>query len=133
MKLRVLVFSGLLTFGSALGADLRLGIIGCDTSHVIEFTKTLNDGSSPGHVSGGKVVGAFKGGSKDVVSSASRVEGFSNTLKEKYGVTFYSLIEEVCRNVDAVILESVEGRPHLELARPVLLAHKRLFINKPMT
>lgn len=132
MKSHLLLIFVLLAIGRASGTDLRLGIIGCDTSHVVEFTKTLNDPSAPGHVPGGKVVGAFKGGSKDVVSSASRLEGFSNTLKEKYGVAFYSSIEELCRNVDVVMLESVDGRPHLEQARPVLLAHKRLFIDKPM-
>src|SRR3974390_674520 len=103
MKFHVLLFSALLVLSCASGADLRLGIIGCDTSHVIEFTKTLNDASAPGHVSGGEVVGAFKGGSRDVASSASRVEGFSNTLKEKYDVTFYNSIEELCQNVDAVM------------------------------
>jgi predicted dehydrogenase len=53
-------------------------------------------------------------------------------LREKYGVTFYNRIEDLCSNVDAVLLESVDGRPHLEQARPVLQARKRLFIDKPM-
>jgi len=41
---------GLLTLCmlAATAADLRLGIIGTDTSHVIEFTELLNDHSSPG-------------------------------------------------------------------------------------
>jgi predicted dehydrogenase len=34
--------------------------------------------------------------------------------------------------VDVVLLESVDGRPHLQQARPVLKAGKRLFIDKPM-
>ncbi|HVV71145.1 MAG TPA: oxidoreductase, partial [Verrucomicrobiae bacterium] len=46
-------------------AELRIGIIGCDTSHVVAFTETFNNPSSPGHVPGGKVVAAFKGGSPD--------------------------------------------------------------------
>src|SRR5438876_11568423 len=99
---------------TALGADLRIGIIGCDTSHVIEFTERVNNPKAKGHVPGGKVVAAFKGGSQDIKSSASRVEGYTKTLQEKYGVKFYSSIEELCKNVDAVLLESVDGRPHLE-------------------
>ena len=40
--------------------DLRIGMIGLDTSHVIVFTRTFNDPKSPDHVPGGKVVAAFK-------------------------------------------------------------------------
>ena len=116
----------------AAGAELRLGIIGCDTSHVVAFTETLNNPNAKGHLPGARVVAAFKGGSKDIPASWSRVEQFSLTLKEKYGVEFYDSIEEMCRHVDAVLLESVDGRRHLEQARPVLEARKPLFIDKPM-
>src|SRR6185369_2575370 len=120
------------TVAAATGADLRIGIIGCDTSHVIEFTEILNNPAAKAHVEGGKVVAAFKGGSKDISSSASRVEGYTKTLQEKYKVTIYDTIEELCRNVDAVLLESVDGRPHLEQVKPVLKAGKPVFIDKPM-
>ena len=66
---------GLIGLGIVRGADLRIGIIGCDTSHVIAFTEILNNPSAKDHVDGGKVVAAFKGGSPDVSSSATRVEG----------------------------------------------------------
>jgi hypothetical protein len=113
-------------------AELRLGIVGCDTSHCIAFTELLNDPNAKGHVPGGKVVAAFKGGSPDIPSSASRVEGYSKALKEKYGVKFYESIDELCQNVDAVLIESVDGRPHLEQVKPVLKARKPVFIDKPM-
>jgi hypothetical protein len=51
---------------------------------------------------------------------------------EQYGVTIYDSIEELCRHVDAVMIESVDGRPHLEQARPVFKARKPLFIDKPL-
>src|ERR1017187_2863620 len=117
---------------AARGADLRIGIIGCDTSHVVAFTETLNNAEAKGHVPGGKVVAAYKGGSADIPSSISRVEEYSKTLREKYGVKFYDRIEEMCQDVDVVLLESVDGRPHLEQARPVLQARKPVFIDKPM-
>lgn len=113
-------------------AELRLGIVGCDTSHCIAFTELLNDPNAKGHVPGGKVVAAFKGGSPDIPSSASRVEGYSKALKEKYGVKFYESIDELCQNVDAVLIESVDGRPHLEQVKLVLKARKPVFIDKPM-
>jgi hypothetical protein len=62
----------------AAGADFRLGIIGTDTSHVPAFTKMFNgDPAAPDHVAGARVVAAFKGGSKDIESSISRVEQFA--------------------------------------------------------
>lgn len=122
------IFSALPLFA----AELRIGIIGCDTSHVTAFTEAINDPQAKGHISGGKVVAAFKGGSPDIPSSASRVEGYAKTLREKYGVQFYDTIDELCRHVDAVLLESVDGRPHLEQVKPVLKARKPVFIDKPM-
>ncbi len=113
-------------------APLRIGIIGLDTSHVTAFTSLLNNENGKDHVSGGKVVAAFKGGSPDVESSANRVEGFTKDLQEKYGVKIVPTIEELCKEVDAVLLESVDGRPHLEQARPVIKAGKPLFIDKPV-
>jgi hypothetical protein len=111
---------------------IKVGIIGLDTSHVVVFTQLLNDPKNANHVPGAKVVCAFKGGSPDVESSASRVEGFTKTLQEKWGVEIVDSIEELCKKVDCVLLESVDGRPHLEQARPVFAAKKRLFIDKPL-
>ncbi len=112
--------------------DLRVGMIGLDTSHVPAFAKLLNDASDPQHVAGAKVVAAFKGGSADIESSASRVDGYTKELQEKFGVKIYDSIEEMCKNVDAVMLESVDGRPHLEQVKPVIKAGKPVFIDKPM-
>jgi hypothetical protein len=127
-----LVAAVLVCGAAAWGADLRIGIIGCDTSHVVAFTETLNNPEAKGHVAGGKVVAAYKGGSADIPSSIKTVDGYSKTLQEKYGVKFYDSIEAMCKDVDAVLLESVDGRPHLEQVKPVLQAGKPVFIDKPM-
>ncbi len=124
--------AGLVGCTAAWGADLRIGIIGCDTSHAVAFTETLNNPGAKGHVPGGKVVAAYKGGSADIPSSISRVEEYAKTLREKYGVQFYDSIEAMCKDVDAVLLESVDGRPHLEQVKPVLQARKPVFVDKPM-
>ncbi|MHC4329433.1 MAG: Gfo/Idh/MocA family protein [Planctomycetota bacterium] len=107
----------------------RLGMIGLDTSHVTAFTKLINN-SQAKH--GCKVVVGYSGGSPDVESSASRVEGYTKQLRENYGVEIVDTIEELCRKVDGVLLESVDGRPHLKQARPVIKAGKPLFVDKPM-
>lgn len=129
VKLTAILFLCSIPAGAAA---LRLGIIGTDTSHATAFTQILNDESSPDHVPGGRVVAAYKGGSPDVESSAARVEKFAAELRTRWKVQFYSSIPELCRNVDAVLLESVDGRVHLEQARAVIEAHKPLFIDKPL-
>ena len=126
------LLAGGLAANLAAAQELRLGIIGLDTSHVVAFTKLLNDPKDKNHVPGGKVVLAFKGGSPDIDSSWSRVEGYTQQLQKDFGVTIVNSIDELCRGVDAVLIESVDGRPHLEQARPVILAGKRLFIDKPV-
>jgi predicted dehydrogenase len=132
MSLRYLIGGCALIAFQTFAAELRIGIIGCDTSHVPAFTEILNSPNAKDYVSGAKVVGAFKGGSKDIESSWSRVEGYSKTLQEKYGVRIYDTIEQLCGDVDAVLLESLDGRPHLEQATPVIKAGKPLYIDKPM-
>ena len=122
----------LLNGGPLAAAELRLGMIGLDTSHATAFTEILNDPAVKGHVPGARVVAAFKGGSPDIESSWSLVDGYTKTLQEKYGVKIYDTIEELCRNVDAILIESVDGRPHLAQARPVIAAGKPLYLDKPM-
>ena len=83
MKIPLTLLAAMLCFQSLPAADLRIGIIGCDTSHVPAFTETFNSPNAKDHVPGGKVVAAFKGGSADLPASATRVEGFAATLAEK--------------------------------------------------
>ena len=132
MRFLLSCVAGLAGGGAVLGAELRIGIIGCDTSHVIAFTEILNNPAAKGHVAGGKVVAAYKGGSPDIPSSFGHIEGYSKTLREKYGVKIYESIEELCANVEVVLLESVDGRPHLEQVKPVLKARRPVYIDKPM-
>jgi len=107
----------------------RIGMIGLDTSHVTAFTKAIND---PAKNYGCKVVVGYSGGSPDIPSSADRVDKFTEELRDKYGVQIVDSIEELCQKVDGVLLESVDGRPHLKQAKPVIKAGKPLFIDKPM-
>src|SRR5260221_13542689 len=132
MKLALFLLPGLFGWSATIASELRVGIIGCDTSHVPAFTELLNNPQAKGHIAGAKVIAAFKGGSKEIESSWSRVDGYAKTLQEKHTVRFYDNIEDMCRDVDAVLLESLDGRPHLEQARPVIRARKPLFIDKPM-
>jgi hypothetical protein len=113
-------------------AEIRLGIIGTDTSHVVAFTKILNDPASPDYLPGARIVAAYKGGSPDVESSFTRVEKFAQELKTKWKIELVPDIPSLCRKVDGVLLESVDGRVHLEQAKQVIAARKPVFIDKPM-
>jgi predicted dehydrogenase len=112
------------------GKSLRAGMIGLDTSHVIAFAKILNDPKNAEEL-GVKVVAGFPGGSPDLPASWDRVKGYTEQLA-KSGVEIFPSIEAMLPKVDVVLLESVDGRPHLAQARPVIAAGKPLFIDKPM-
>ena len=123
----------LVVVGCAGAADIRVGIIGTDTSHVPAFTKMMNgDASEPGHIAGAHVVAAFKGGSPDIPESASRVNQYADEIHQKYGVEIVPDIASMLAKVDAVLIESNDGRTHLVQARQVIAAHKPLFIDKPV-
>jgi predicted dehydrogenase len=130
---KLVLFAGLWLTQSAVGAELRIGIIGCDTSHCVAFTETFNNPQGKSYVPGGKVVAAYKGGSADLPQSISRVENIATNLQSKYGVKIYDTIEELCSNVDVILLESVDGRPHLAQVRPVIAARKAVCVDKPCT
>src|SRR5215204_6006130 len=85
-QLITFAFAVFLILPATHSADLRLGMIGLDTSHVPAFTELLNNPNAKNHIPGAKVVAAFKGGSPDLESSASRVDGYTKTLQEKYNV-----------------------------------------------
>jgi hypothetical protein len=125
----------LVTAGLADGNEpppvLRVGIIGCDTSHVTAFTNLLHGPKAKGDLADFRVVAAFPGGSQDIPSSRDRVAGYVAELKDKHNVEIVDSIPKLLEKVDVVLLESVDGRPHLEQARPVFAAKKPVFIDKP--
>ncbi len=116
---------------AAADKPIRVGIIGLDTSHVVAFTKAMNDPKAVGPLANVRVVAAFPAGSDDVEASFKRIKGFTETV-QKMDVEIVDSIETLLTKVDAVLLESVDGRPHLEQVRPVFAAGKPVFIDKPV-
>jgi len=110
---------------------LRIGMIGLDTSHCLAFSKILNMKDDPGYLPGCKVVGVYPKGSPDIESSTSRVPKYTEDI-QKYDVKIVDSIEELLTMCDAVLLETNDGRPHLEQVAPCLKAGKRVFIDKPI-
>ena len=116
----------------AQAKDLRIGMVGLDTSHVTAFTRVLNDKTDKNHITGARMVAAVKDSSPDVESSYTRVEKYTAELIGKWGVKLYPTVDELCRHVDAVMIENVDGRPHLKHAIDVIKAGKPLYIDKPL-
>ena len=116
-------------------APKKVGIIGLDTSHVVAFTTVLNKGpknaADAAKFSGFRVTAAFAQGSKDIPESTSRVPEYTEKLKGM-GVEIVDSIEQLCTQVDFVMLESNDGRVHLEQILPVFKAGKTVFIDKPI-
>jgi predicted dehydrogenase len=109
----------------------KVGIIGLDTSHSIAFTRAMNDLSAGDKFGGYRVVAAFPKGSLDIPSSVERIAGYTEQVKI-LGVEIVDSIETLLTKVDVVLLETNDGRRHLEQALLVLRAGKRMFIDKPM-
>jgi predicted dehydrogenase len=110
-------------------------MIGLDTSHSEAFVKRLNDPAHPEHVPGAKIIAAVKTFSPDMALSASRVERFTEVVRQN-GVEIVGSIRELCQGVDAVMIESLDGRAHLPQARAVIAeigGSKPLFIDKPLS
>lgn len=111
--------------------ELRLGIIGTDSSHCLQFAKLLHDPTNPQHVPGARIVAAFKGGSPDIPQSGSRVDAYAAELERDYGVRLCATIAEVARESDAIMLLSADGRKHLAQAMELFPFGKPMFVDKP--
>jgi predicted dehydrogenase len=110
----------------------KIGMIGLDTSHCVAFTKALNNPDAGAEFSGYSVVAAYPNGSRDISSSVERIPGYTGEV-EKLGVKIVRSVAELIAEADVVMLETNDGRMHLEQAIPVIVAGKPLFIDKPMT
>lgn len=115
---------------AATKKTIRAGIIGLDTSHVIAFTKVLNNPKATGDLADVKVVAGYPGGT-DISASKDRVKKFTEQLRGM-GIEIVDSIPALLEKVDVVLLESVDGRPHLEQVIPVFKAGKPVFIDKPL-
>ena len=111
--------------------ELKLGLIGLDTSHVIVFSDTFNNPASKQALTGAKVVAAWPGGSPDLHSSISRVPGYTKELSEKFGVKILDSIEAVCEASDVILHTSLDGRVRRAQFERIAPFGKPVFLDKP--
>lgn len=131
MNLRLLLPAALVLALAPSQADdvIRVGMIGLDTSHATAFTKILHDPANGYPV---RVVAAVPASSPDIESSVSRIDGYVETLTKDYGVKMLDSIDALVAEVDVILVESIDGRPHLAQAAPGIRAGKPTFIDKPL-
>ena len=131
MKLKILLLTFLSGFLFVTHAQIKIGIIGLDTSHSTAFTKLLNADNQKEAYKGFKVVAAYPYGSKTIKSSYDRIPGYIEQV-EKLGVEIVPSIAELLEKVDCVMLETNDGNLHLEQANEVFKSGKIMFIDKPL-
>ncbi|TWU05897.1 Oxidoreductase family, NAD-binding Rossmann fold [Stieleria varia] len=110
---------------------LRVGIIGLDTSHAAAFAKQFNAEPADPAMQNCRVVAAYPHGSRTIESSYSRIPKYTEDVKA-VGVEIVDSIEDLLAQVDVVLLETNDGKPHLEQAMRVFRAGKPVFIDKPV-
>src|SRR4051812_6912840 len=95
------LFAALISSSHATAKEgvLRAGIIGCDTSHVIAFTKLINDPKATGPFADVEVTVAYPGGSDDIKESYSRRPQYVKQLSEM-GIKIVDSLEELAAQSD---------------------------------
>jgi len=115
-----------------MSKDIKIGLIGLDSSHCVEYATLLHQAAHSHHVPGGRIVAAFPGGSPDWELSASRVDGFTQRIGEEFGIPLEDSIEAVVDRSDALMILSVDGRVHRDQFEIVARSGKPTYIDKPL-
>ncbi|MCE5216978.1 gfo/Idh/MocA family oxidoreductase [bacterium] len=110
---------------------LKLGIVDCDTSHVVQFSMRLNhkEIDQEQWVDGANIVAAVP--LPSAVLPQERIDEYVTKLKG-WGIEIVDKPEKLLdMGLDGVLIEAVDGSMHLERARPFLEAGMPLYIDKP--
>ncbi len=120
----------------AAGADakpaaaIRVGIIGLD-AHAVPWTKLINGPEAAAPITDMRVVAAYPAYSPDIPFSNDKIQGNIETMKG-LGVEIVDSIEALLPKVEAVMVLSIDGRPHLAQCQAVIAARKTLYVDKPV-
>lgn len=110
---------------------VRVGIIGLSV-HTEAFSEMLNAEAVNPDISGFTVVAIYHPkGAEDVEFKAESLATWSENAKKR-GIQIVDSVEKLLSMSDVVMLETNDGRPHLEQLMPVFKARKPVFIDKPI-
>ena len=112
-------------------SDLRIGIVGLDTSHSIEFTRRIQAPDCPEdqRVAGMKVHTCLR--FETPFQDAAGLDERTRQM-EQWGVKVTEDLEECVSDVDALLVEINDPAYHLEYFRKVLPLGKPFFLDKPL-
>src|SRR5262245_58830269 len=89
-------------------SQIKIGIIGLDTSHSPAFAKYFNETDKSGAF---RVVAAYPQGSTIIESSVAKIPKGTEEVKS-YGVEIVDSIKKMLKQVDCVLLETNDGTVH---------------------
>ncbi len=114
-----------------MNSDLKVSIIGLDTSHTIEFTKRLQAPDCPAdqHVSGMRVVNCLR--FPTPFQSEAGMDKRQNQL-ESWGVKVVTDFDEAVAGCDVIMIEINDPAYHLEYFKKCAQLGKSIFLDKPL-
>lgn len=111
---------------------VRIGVYGLDNYQAVAFAELLNSPKASGDLAGVRIVAAFPDSpSADIPESVANQPKWEMQIQQ-FGVVLVPTLEELLKQVDGVMIMSVDGRKHLAQATQVLQAGKRLYIGRPL-
>jgi len=111
---------------------VRVGILGIDNYQSLAFTQVWHKPPEDNPDAGGlKVVAAWRGGSPDIEETQVDIKRWEPRLVD-LGVSIEDSIDGVLKKCDAVMIMTIDGRAHRELAEHALKAGKPTYIGRPM-
>ncbi len=114
-----------------LASDIRLGIVGLSV-HSAAFSQILNDPDKTSDLQGCRITALYHPpGNPDVDFTKERLAKFEKEVVEM-GVKIVSSMDELLEMTDGILIETNDGRPHMEQVLPALQAKKPVFVDKPV-
>ncbi len=129
----VCCFCGQLPHVGLAAEPVKVGIVGFDNYQSVAFTQLFHRPPEDNpDIRGLKVIAAWPGGSPDIADSVKGVPRWKERLS-KLGISIEDSIADVVKQVDAVMIMSLDGRAHLRQAKQVLAAGKPIYIGRPLS
>jgi predicted dehydrogenase len=120
-----------LLFAKSAQKKVRVGIIGLSV-HTEAFSEMLNAENTNADISGFTVVGIYHPkGNPDVEFKAESLATWTENSKKR-DIQIVDSVDKLIAMSDVMMLETNDGRPHLEQLMPVFKARKPVFIDKPI-
>ena len=114
-----------------MSGDIKVSLIGLDTSHTIQFAKRMADADCPPEL---KVDGLRAVSCLRFPTPFQDEEGLDNRQKqlEKWGIPVTRDFEEAVADCDAIMLEINDPTYHVEYFTRCTELGKPVFIDKPL-